>query len=173
VSLTTDQASVTHAREKLIIAALRSGNLRRAVEMLFETYQDDLYAYCVRRVGTSEALGVYHRVLESAISDLSLRDATASLRAWLFGVARKTIAEQKRGRRPTLQCDVSASELEHAMAALPSRTREVLQLTIWHGLTLSEVATITGLPLAEVRELAGDGIGTVAMRFAQPGGKPA
>jgi len=36
--------------ETVIVAALRKGNLRRAVELILDSYQDEVFGYCARLV---------------------------------------------------------------------------------------------------------------------------
>lgn len=89
-------------------------------------------------------------------------------RLWLFGVARRTLANHRRGqlRRSELTQRLAESMLTHhvstvpegraavlaqAMAQLPDRDREVLALAVWDGLSPSEIATLEGIPAATVR----------------------
>lgn len=177
------------SREGTIVAALRTGDMLRAVELLLEAYQDDVYAYCARLVGPAQAVRVYQRVLTAAIDDLPGRDRTISLRAWLFGIARRTITHQHRSDQSAGQaldphyipvsrtdaqsgCPVRENPIERAMTELRPEVREVLQLALWHGLTLTEVATITERSPAHTRNLAGEGIGHIAMRCHYLAGMP-
>lgn len=189
MTLSTNQVRATHAREGTIIAALRCGDVKRAVELLLEAYQDEVYAYCARLVGPAQAVRVYHRVLAAAIDDLPARDGTTSLRAWLFGIARRTVTHQHRVAQPGAQaldpsyipvsltelrgaCPVRESDVDRAMAELSAEVREVLQLVLWHGLTLAEVARVTERTEAQTRFLLGEGVGHVAMRCHRQAGLP-
>ena len=91
------------------------------------------------------------------------------LRPWLFGVARRVIANQRRGerRRTALgerlieNFDRSAFEavgtpaesgaLERAFASLSESDRELLSLVAWEGLTRDELAVALGTSRAVVR----------------------
>jgi len=177
VSFTSHIAGAIHSPERGIIAALRSGDVRRAVELLLEAYQDELYLYCVRLVGGKEAIAVYHRALSAAIDDLPARDASLSLRAWLFRIARRTIVHHHRLDQrqypgaldpdyvpvsgPQALTGVAATSetpAQLAMSQLAEPVREVLQLSMWHGLTLAEVARVTECGVERVRELAAEGL---------------
>jgi len=91
------------------------------------------------------------------------------LRPWLFGVARRVIANQRRGerRRSALGERLSASfdrsafdafdapeemsPLAQAFAALNDADRELLSLVAWEGLTREELAVALGTSRAVVR----------------------
>jgi RNA polymerase sigma-70 factor, ECF subfamily len=93
----------------------------------------------------------------------------AELRPWLFGVARRVIANQRRGerRRSALgdrlveNLDRSAleavappddtSSLAQAFASLSESDRELLSLVAWEGLTREELAVALGTSRAVVR----------------------
>lgn len=101
------------------------------------------------------------------------RIAPELLRAWLFGIARKTLSRYRRGRhrrcalsdrlRATLETDVAILERssvddrernEHVrslIALLPVLDREIVRLVYWDGFTQEEVATILGKPATAVR----------------------
>jgi len=95
------------------------------------------------------------------------------LRAWLFGVARKTLSRYRRGRsrrsalsdrlRATLAADIATQQTaaagdneldEHVrslIACLPEIDQEIVRLVYWDGFTQEEVATILGKPATAVR----------------------
>lgn len=158
-----------------IVAALRGGNLRRALELLFDTYQEELYAYCASLVGPSAALSVYDRVLAAAVDGLQGVPEQSSLRAWLYQLARHAVTHQhqQQRREGALADDYAPVDGPDALvgagpsqqlqlAALPANVREILQLALWQGLRLHDVATILQRPLPEVRRLAARGLGRLA-----------
>ena len=91
------------------------------------------------------------------------------LRPWLFGVARRVIANQRRGdRRRTalgerlianfdraeleaVYSQEAGSELARAFATLSEPDREVLSLVAWEGLTREELVVALGTSRATVR----------------------
>lgn len=95
------------------------------------------------------------------------------LRAWLFGIARKTLSRYRRGRsrrsalsdrlRATLTADLATQQSpaagdheldEHVrslIACLPEIDQEIVRLVYWDGFTQEEVATILGKPATAVR----------------------
>ena len=90
-------------------------------------------------------------------------------RLWLYGVARRTLANQRRGdaRRthlgerlgaelalvvPDLADDVTTHHLlRQALDQLPDRDREVLQLSEWEGLQPREIAVVLGTSAVAAR----------------------
>ena len=90
-------------------------------------------------------------------------------RPWLYGVARRVLANHRRGegRRSALgdrlrrdlaayvpHCSdevVQRADVAAAMDRLSGRDQEVLQLHLWEGLESREIADVLGLPTAVVR----------------------
>ncbi len=89
------------------------------------------------------------------------------LRPWLFGVARRVIANQRRGERrrsalgerlatnvvpeTAIAPDEASSELACAFASLSDSDRELLSLVAWEGLTREELAVALDTSRAAVR----------------------
>ena len=171
--------------ETVIVAALKRGNLRRAVELILDTYQDEIYGYCASLVGSAESGGVYQQVLVTALEELPTFNGMVSIRAWLYGVARRVVLRFQQGKsspepvpsapaggddlpglRPT---DV---ELESCFSGLSPVPRELLQLTLWHGLLLSEAAYVTERSLPEARRLAAEGLSVLSGELQRKSGAP-
>jgi RNA polymerase sigma-70 factor (ECF subfamily) len=91
-------------------------------------------------------------------------------RLWLYGVARRILANQRRGElrrrrlsdrlreelRATGDADPSSQDeralaVGEALAVLPEQDREVLLLANWEELTPAEIATVIGVPGATAR----------------------
>ncbi len=173
--------------ETVIAAALRSGNLRRAVELLLDSYQEELFAYCDRLVGTDRAAAVYGRVLALALDDMQSVARAASLRAWLFRLARGIVLQVHRTSPrlfplalnegyvpvagPAVEAFVGAALAggQQELGRLEPRALEVLQLSLWHGLLLFEVAEVVERSESEVRRLAAQGLGRLALQSDRPG----
>lgn len=113
---------------------------------------------------------VYLKVLEGK----ARFNGSASFRTWLFAVIRKTAADQRRknllrvlaslrdaergtGATRAERPDESAyraeiqSAFRRALARLPRRQREALELVFYHELTLQEAATVMGVSLGSAR----------------------
>jgi RNA polymerase sigma-70 factor (ECF subfamily) len=136
------------------------------LEDLFEAHHRALLAYAARRCPTlSDAEDVVAEVFLVAWRRLGdVPDGDAAL-PWLFGVARKTIGNQRRGllRRGRLQARLeqtaerpatpAPSGTEPALEALERLSdgdRELLRLVAWEGLSHAEIAAVLGISVNAV-----------------------
>jgi RNA polymerase sigma factor (sigma-70 family) len=127
------------------------------LESLFRRHYGDVASYVRRR---AEADLVDDVVAETfLVAWRRLDDLPADARPWLLGVARKTLATQRRSatRQRSLatrlehaqsssQADDSGSELgvAEALAELSEKDREAISLIAWEGLTANEAAAALG-----------------------------
>lgn len=134
-------------------------------ERLFETHFDALLAYARRRTrGLSDAEDV---VAETFTVVWRRLEAVPSVederRAWLYGVARRVLANQRRSaaRRERLgdrlreglrvanpfgaARSASLATALDALGRLAESDREILRLVAWEGLTHTEVAMALGI----------------------------
>lgn len=140
----------------------------------FEAVYRELYApicgYTLRRVRQPEdAAEVVAETFATLWRRFDRCPEGDELRPWLFGVARRVLANQRRGerRRTALGERLAAhvdrdafdvlgpteetSELARAFARLSESDREVLSLVAWEGLTRDELAVALGTSRAVVR----------------------
>jgi len=127
---------------------------------------------CCRR-DPSEAEEVLQIVYLKVLQGKARFNGTASFKTWLFAVIRKTASDQR--RRSLLRAlttlrvaqqratDLSEhpeestyrSELQSmflsALARLPRRQREVLELVFYHDLNIQEAAAVMGVSLGSAR----------------------
>lgn len=143
------------------------------VENALRVNAADLLGYLTRRADRQDAadvLGAIYAVAWRRRADLPA-DPTAA-RMWLFGVARRTLANHRRaGARasaltdrlrvtlasapaspyPGNEAQERAREVREAIERLPSRQREMVRLVHWDGFTLAEAAQIAGLRASTAR----------------------
>jgi RNA polymerase sigma-70 factor (ECF subfamily) len=138
------------------------------LEDLFEAHHRALLAYAARRLPTlTDAEDVVAEVFLVAwrrIDDVPEGDAALP---WLYGVARKTIGNQRRGmfRRGRLQARLeqtaersspgapAAANVEPALDALDrlgEADRELLRLVAWEELSHAEIAAVMGISVNAV-----------------------
>lgn len=138
----------------------------------FEAAYRELYAplcgYALRRVPEPEdAAEVIAETFATLWRRFDRCPQGDELRPWLFGVARRVIANQRRGRRrrsalsdrlaanldpaAAARLDEVPSELARAFASLSESDRELLSLVAWEGLTREELAVALGTNRAAVR----------------------
>lgn len=141
-----------------------------------ELYHRESYAWalscCLRNPADAESVlqTVYVKVLEGK----ARFDGKAAFKTWLFSVIRKTAADHRRRRMFHLfrlmryeesnaliaqeenpETAVYHSEIQkmfrRALARLPARQRETLQLVFYHDLSLAEAARVMGVSIGSAR----------------------
>jgi RNA polymerase sigma-70 factor (ECF subfamily) len=128
-----------------------------------------LFAYLARRVADREdAADLLSETLLATwrrLRDLPADDEAA--RMWMFGIARRVLANHHRGRRrraalaeglrsalsaaPPLDPAPLAHSVQAAIAALPGELTEIVRLIHWDGFSQAEVAGLLGIPASTVR----------------------
>lgn len=146
--------------------AAREDDFRR----LYAVHFDAVLGFTLRRTDRPEdAADATADTFLVAWRRLAHVPAGDAARPWLYGVARRTLANQRRGegRRAALgqrlrvqvaqaMADL-ADEVAHradvtaAMARLSARDEEVLQLHLWEGLEPREIGDVLGLSGTVVR----------------------
>lgn len=134
---------------------------------LFDRTHAPLLAYAVRRVAdpadAADVVAETFLVAWRRLDDVPDGDAA---RPWLFGVARRVLANHYRGERRRLALAERLREqvvetapahepddpvLLQAMDRLPPDDRELLRLVAWEELARDEIALVLGVPRATVR----------------------
>jgi RNA polymerase sigma factor (sigma-70 family) len=138
---------------------------------LFAANERELLAYALRRVDRAEdAADVVAETFLVAWRRLKTLPQGDEARLWLYGVARRQLANQRRGQlrrsrladrlRAELPAAVASARspedhrvaaVRAALARLDEEDREILRLTSWEGLTPSEIAAVIGVPGVTVR----------------------
>lgn len=137
-----------------------------ALEALYRSSRDDVYAYVFTLLGDAAAAeDVTALAFERAYRRRSGFDRERGVRrAWLFGIARNAALDELRRRRRLASLVVEPAELEReadnddggevllrrtavraAMAQLPARDRELIALKFHAGLSNAELATVLGV----------------------------
>ena len=143
---------------------------RERFEAAYRELYDPICGYVLRRVRRPEDAA--EAIAETFATLWRRFDACPQgheLRPWLFGVARRVIANQRRserrrtalGERLVANLDPAAlgavdpagetSALARAFGSLSDSDRELLSLTAWEGLTREELAVALGTSRAAVR----------------------
>lgn len=138
---------------------------RQLYNWLFDEYHRDIYAYCRRRTDAQTAADCAAQTFLTAwrrIDDVPGGDASL---AWLYGVARRTLANEFRGGQRRKRLRDSLREMQptpepspevlvvrreqdqqvlRALASLRPLDREALQLALWEELSHAEIAELFG-----------------------------
>ena len=140
-------------------------------DRIYEAHHRQILAYCLRRVSREEAYSAANEVFEVAwrrSADIPTGDGTLP---WLYGVARRVLAHQRRSAarfaRLTTRAAGYARPYQHepdqvvvqrheyemvcgAVNRLSSEDKEMLLLSAWEGLTHAQIAESMKLSLAAV-----------------------
>ena len=135
---------------------------RLRFEELYAAHHASLLGYALRRTdNTDDAADVLAETFLTAWRRLDDVPPGPQARLWLYGTARRVLANQRRGelRRlalaDRLRADVAASyrppdfsgglqETAAAFRRLPEADRELLALAGWEGLDPGQIATVLG-----------------------------
>jgi RNA polymerase sigma-70 factor (ECF subfamily) len=151
--------------------AMGSTAEERRFRVLFEAEARGVLGYALRRVEDREdAADVVAETFSVAWRRIGDVPPEPESRLWLYGVARRILANQRRGalRRERLADrmreqlrltahavspgqDDRSQAVGDALAGLPEQDREVLLLANWEGLTPAEIAVVVGIPPATAR----------------------
>lgn len=137
-----------------------------AFERLFSLLFRDISAYVSRRVPRDEVDDVVAKIFTVAWRRFERVPQPPEDRLWLFGVARRCVADAQRSGNRQLRLDTrlryeesvmtSTAVFDYdprydlataAMSQLKSLDREALQLVLWEGLTHQEAAATLGCSL--------------------------
>ena len=135
-----------------------------SIEGLYREHGQAILGYLRRIVG--EAASAEDLLQETFVQALAGADRlaeTVSPRAWLFGIARNLGANTVRRRRIRALLtrrsaarlpadpDPRVAQMRDAIAGLPRRQREALELRLHEDLTYAEIAAVVGVPVGTVR----------------------
>ncbi len=162
---------------------------RERFEALFERFHPDVLAYVLRRAPRT--------VVDDVVSETflvawrALDGVPAEPLPWLYGVARRTLANHRRGRRrsaalsarlthvaveppePEMLGESIDPALRDALLELSEREREALLLVAWEGLSPTQAAGALGCSGAAFRVRLHRARGHLAQLLANtPSGRP-
>jgi RNA polymerase sigma-70 factor (ECF subfamily) len=138
-----------------------AGSRRDHFQAVYEANYHRVLGYALRRVGRDDAADVVAETFLVAWRRFDEVPAGEAARLWLYGTARRVVANQQRGKRrrerltQRIQTDVghegepcrvddSLGAVAAAFARLRADDRELLALVAWEGLDAREVAQVCG-----------------------------
>ena len=156
---------------------------------LFELAEREILAYALRRVRRPEdAADIVAETFLVAWRRLDEVPSGERARLWLYGTARRALANQRRGelRRSRLaerlRAELSGAvaptpeaggAVRAALARLDERDREVLALSHWEELAPAQIAVVLGIPAVTIRSRLHRARGRLRRELARDGGAPA
>jgi RNA polymerase sigma-70 factor, ECF subfamily len=145
------------------VSGVRTGEDRSArFEVFYCARYQEIAGYIRRRVVQSEADDVVAQVFTVAWRRFDQVPVQPGDRLWLFGVARRCVADHDRSRHrrlrlgarlasdatgdghPSSSSDPRFDHVLDAMSTLRPSEREALQLVLWDDLTHAEAAALVG-----------------------------
>jgi RNA polymerase sigma-70 factor (ECF subfamily) len=146
-----------------------SDDQEKLFQRLFDEHYLDIYRYCVRRVGVTDAEDTTADVFAVAWRRLEELPEGEATRPWLYGVAFRVVANRYRTRlrhlrlvarvgsmtprdsedaapsSPEFEADHEIELLHAALDSLSSNDRELIRLSSWDGLSRGEIAQVLGI----------------------------
>ena len=135
-----------------------------AFETLYKRHRGPLYRYFLRNLGDEmTANDLYQGVWERVIRARLRYRPTAKFTTWLYRIAHNHLVDFYRARKPNLELGAvslvdagpepdrtTASQqtgvrLNDAIAGLPAEQKDALLLKLEQGLSLEDIATVTGV----------------------------
>ena len=140
------------------------GGSRAAFEELFARYHKPLYGFFRRRLNDPHrAEDLTQETFRAVIRAASRYEPRASLRTYLYGIALKLLAAERRKLLTSSTSGQSAAEprtdgtpesvlwVRQAMEMLDAPEREILMLREYEQLSYSEIAELLRIPVNTVR----------------------
>jgi DNA-directed RNA polymerase specialized sigma24 family protein len=140
-------------------AADRAASPEARFNAMFSRHYPAVFGYAARRVGRDEAGDAAAEVFTVAWRRLDRVPPEPEALPWLYGVARKVVANHERAARRRLRLEAKAAtvaraatpgpgasglDVEAALACLGRADREVLRLAAWEELPPAEIAVVVG-----------------------------
>ena len=134
-------------------------------ELLVGIWNDPVWTYVRRMIGSSQADDVAQEVWLAVVRGLPRLKEPGRFAPWLFTIARRTVANRLReeyGRHEVLAEEeqatadpadalVDRAELLAGLSGLPVREREILVLFYLEDLSLEDCAEICAIPVGTVK----------------------
>lgn len=157
-----------HTRSELLVVRCQLGE-RAAFDELIDAWHGPLWQYARRLTGRDDAAhDISQEVWVRVIRGIVRLRQPASLRAWLFGIARRVLMDRLREQyaapiAPDVEIDGLPSEatndsteeeirqMRDGLSRLPLIEREALTLFYLQELSLAEVSDVLGVPVGTVK----------------------
>src|SRR3990167_6097107 len=127
-------------------AGSRSISFDESFRDLFGRHYGAVFGYAARRIGWDDAADATAEVFTVAWRRIRSVPAEPEALPWLYGVARRVVANHQRSRlrkdrlearamaEPERRFEAETMDLDAALTALRDSDREVLRLVAWEGL---------------------------------------
>lgn len=152
-----------------LMRAFAGGSIE-AFEELYSRHRTALYRYVLRKAGdTSTANDLYQGAWEKVIRGRNKYRRSFPFRAWLYRVTYNHVMDYYRRARPAAEShpdeleseipgpdkqteiDIRTLRLKRAIRRLPPEQKDVLLLKLESGLSLDEIAAVSGMKRETVK----------------------
>jgi RNA polymerase sigma-70 factor (ECF subfamily) len=143
---------------------MRPAERRERFTAIYEANYHRILGYALRRVSREEADDVVAETFLVAWRRLDEVPDGDGARLWLYGTARRVLANQERSRRRRVRLaerarhdvvplgeEIAGSSTADAFSRLRHADRELLALVAWEGLGAAEIARVYGCSANAVR----------------------
>jgi len=156
-------AELVDASDELLMQRYAGGD-GGAFETLYNRHRGPLYRYMLRNLGDEmTANDLYQGVWERVIRARQRYRPTAKFTTWLYRIAHNHLVDFYRAKKPHLELGAvslvdsgpepdrtvasqqTGNRLHNAIAGLPPEQKDALLLKLEQGLSLEEIATVTGV----------------------------
>jgi RNA polymerase sigma-70 factor (ECF subfamily) len=147
------------ARGSTYVGTISESRDEKGFRLAFDQNYRDILAYARRRSSPTDAEDIAAETFTIAWRKWNSAPPDA-LRPWLFGIARRVLANNRRSsrRQSRLAAKVTSlseaatppptfgehAELDRAMAMLRFQDREIIRLHCWEDLSIPDIAVILG-----------------------------
>ena len=147
------------ARGSTYVEAFSESRDDRGFRLAFDQNYRDILAYARRRSSPTDAEDIASETFTIAWRKWNSAPPDA-VRPWLFGIARRVLANNRRSsrRQSRLAAKVTSlseaatppptygehAEVDRAMAMLRSQDREIIRLHCWEDLSIPDIAVVLG-----------------------------
>lgn len=144
-------------RRSAFVGAVTPSQDDQSFRLAFNQNYRDILAYALRRSSTADADDIAAETFTIAWRKWASAPPDA-IRPWLFGIARKVLANVRRGvhRRDRLSAKITSlsshsppdgsygqhADVDQVMASIPFGDQEIIRLHCWEDLSISEIAVV-------------------------------
>jgi RNA polymerase sigma factor (sigma-70 family) len=134
-------------------------------ERLYEQHRAEIFGFLVRRVGQAQAEDAFQETFLRALRGYEGLAHGRHLRAWLYTIASRVVADERRRRTAPVEPAAAAhdsrppyAELEHLADDLPATERAAVVLRYGYDLDYKDIAAALGSSETAARQAASSGV---------------
>jgi len=135
-------------------------------ETFYAEHRDAVFRFLRRRLGPGRAEDAFQETFLRALRGYGSLEHAAHLRAWVFTIAARVVADEHRRRKEPVASAEPAfeerrpayAELEHLADALPPKERAAVVLRYGYDFEYADIASALGSSEEAARQAASSGV---------------